>query len=156
MYRSFHPEIPLSPPSSRCFVRYESLVKFKVIKDIKKLFPSDWPTNYLPHVERSGKRWLLCRFLLCSSSAGLTDTLYPRLWCDSLAREFRQQPDNGKEKWFAGWKKRCRNIMEVRCEPIWNEYQAHSAPARQNLRKVGTGEEEEGGRGGKQSIRRPI
>ena len=35
--------------------------------------------------------------------------------------------------------------MEVRCEPIWNEYQAHSAPARQNLRKVGTGEEEEGG-----------
>ncbi|KAL1733127.1 hypothetical protein EV714DRAFT_205494 [Schizophyllum commune] len=98
--------------NSRCFVRYESLVKFKVIKDIKKLFPSDWPTNYLPHVERSGKRWLLCRFLACSSSAGLTDTLYPRLWCDSLAREFRQQPENGKEKWFAGWKKKCRNIME--------------------------------------------
>ncbi|KAL1694655.1 hypothetical protein GGG16DRAFT_87295 [Schizophyllum commune] len=82
--------------NSRCFVRYESLVKLKVIKDIKKLFPSDWPTNYLPHVERSG----------------LTDTLYPRLWCDSLAREFRQQPENGKEKWFAGWKKKCRNIME--------------------------------------------
>ena len=72
-------------------------------------------------------------------------TRYSRLWCDSLAKEFRQQPENGKEKWFAGWKKKCRNIMEVRCEPDWNGYQAHSAPARENLRIVGTGEEEEGG-----------
>ncbi|KAI5899370.1 uncharacterized protein SCHCODRAFT_02604959 [Schizophyllum commune H4-8] len=82
--------------NSRCFVRYKSLVKFKVIKDIKALFPADCPMNYLPHVDRSG----------------FMDTLYPRSWCDALAREFRQQSENGKEKWFAGWRKKCRHIME--------------------------------------------